>query len=84
MSTTGSTDSRSEKPMALIWGEPPRPITPPNGAEPVGGGAPPDPPPLFIGCELSGERPSYTFQPPQEWHCEQQLALRTVGAPLPF
>ncbi|XP_068518541.1 nucleoplasmin-2 isoform X4 [Anas acuta] len=49
MSTTGSTDSKSEKPMALIWG-----------------------------CELSSQRPSYTFQAPQEWHCEQQLALRTV------
>eukprot|EP00075_Anas_platyrhynchos_P010030 XP_027299283.1 nucleoplasmin-2 isoform X7 [Anas platyrhynchos] len=49
MSTTGSTDSKSEKPMALIWG-----------------------------CELSSQRPSYTFQAPQEWHCEQQLALRTA------
>ncbi|KAI6073534.1 Nucleoplasmin domain-containing protein [Aix galericulata] len=49
MSTTGSTDSKSEKPLALIWG-----------------------------CELSSKQPSYTFQPPQEWHCEQQLALRTV------
>uniref|UniRef100_A0A493SUK9 Nucleoplasmin core domain-containing protein n=1 Tax=Anas platyrhynchos platyrhynchos TaxID=8840 RepID=A0A493SUK9_ANAPP len=34
--------------------------------------------PLFIGCELSSQRPSYTFQAPQEWHCEQQLALRTA------
>ncbi|KAM9252534.1 nucleoplasmin-2 [Cariama cristata] len=51
MSLTGSidTDSKSEKPVSLIWG-----------------------------CELSGERDSYTFQVPEEWQCEQQLALRTV------
>uniref|UniRef100_A0A8C2TTW4 Nucleophosmin/nucleoplasmin 2 n=1 Tax=Coturnix japonica TaxID=93934 RepID=A0A8C2TTW4_COTJA len=31
-----------------------------------------------IGCELSSERSSYTFQMPEEWQCEQQLALRTI------
>uniref|UniRef100_A0A8V0ZK09 Nucleophosmin/nucleoplasmin 2 n=1 Tax=Gallus gallus TaxID=9031 RepID=A0A8V0ZK09_CHICK len=30
------------------------------------------------GCELSSERSSYTFQVPEEWQCEQQLALRTI------
>uniref|UniRef100_A0A8C8ABZ1 Nucleophosmin/nucleoplasmin 2 n=1 Tax=Otus sunia TaxID=257818 RepID=A0A8C8ABZ1_9STRI len=30
------------------------------------------------GCELSSERDSYTFQVPEEWQCEQQLALWTV------
>ncbi|XP_015738558.1 nucleoplasmin-2 [Coturnix japonica] len=30
------------------------------------------------GCELSSERSSYTFQMPEEWQCEQQLALRTI------
>ncbi|XP_040394479.1 nucleoplasmin-2 isoform X3 [Cygnus olor] len=49
MSLTGSIDSKSEKPMSLIWG-----------------------------CELSSERDSYTFQVPEEWRCEQQLALRTI------
>ncbi|XP_074664015.1 nucleoplasmin-2 [Strix aluco] len=51
MSLTDSTgmDSKSEKPVSLIWG-----------------------------CELSSERDSYTFQVPEEWQCEQQLALRTV------
>ncbi|XP_075580234.1 nucleoplasmin-2 [Pelecanus crispus] len=51
MSLTDSidTDSRSEKPVSLIWG-----------------------------CELSRAQDSYTFQVPEEWQCEQQLALRTV------
>ncbi|XP_075379686.1 nucleoplasmin-2 [Mycteria americana] len=51
MSLTDSTDidSKSEKPVSLIWG-----------------------------CELSRERDSYTFQVPEEWQCEQQLALRTI------
>ncbi|XP_075300904.1 nucleoplasmin-2 [Opisthocomus hoazin] len=49
MSLTDSTDSKSEKPVSLIWG-----------------------------CELSSERDSYTFQVPEEWQCEQQLALRTI------
>uniref|UniRef100_A0A8C0EY33 Nucleophosmin/nucleoplasmin 2 n=1 Tax=Bubo bubo TaxID=30461 RepID=A0A8C0EY33_BUBBB len=35
-------------------------------------------PPVSAGCELSSERDSYTFQVPEEWQCEQQLALRTV------
>uniref|UniRef100_A0A8B9Z2V1 Nucleophosmin/nucleoplasmin 2 n=1 Tax=Buteo japonicus TaxID=224669 RepID=A0A8B9Z2V1_9AVES len=33
---------------------------------------------LPAGCELSSERDSYTFQVPEEWQCEQQLALRTI------
>lgn len=33
---------------------------------------------MYAGCELSSERSSYTFQVPEEWQCEQQLALRTV------
>ncbi|XP_042657462.1 nucleoplasmin-2 [Tyto alba] len=33
---------------------------------------------LIWGCELSSERNSYTFQVPEEWQGEQQLALRTV------
>ncbi|KAM6341395.1 nucleoplasmin-2 [Podargus strigoides] len=33
---------------------------------------------LIWGCELSCERSSYTFQVPEEWQCEQQLALRTI------
>ncbi|KAM6191323.1 nucleoplasmin-2 isoform 3-T3 [Sarcoramphus papa] len=33
---------------------------------------------LIWGCELSSERDSYTFQVPEEWQCEQQLALRTI------
>ncbi|XP_072702294.1 nucleoplasmin-2 [Ciconia boyciana] len=33
---------------------------------------------LIWGCELSCERDSYTFQVPEEWQCEQQLALRTI------
>nr|XP_009676000.1 PREDICTED: nucleoplasmin-2 [Struthio camelus australis] len=51
MSLTDSidVDSKSEKPMSLIWG-----------------------------CELSSERDSYTFQVPDEWQYEQQLALRTI------
>ncbi|KAM6231994.1 nucleoplasmin-2 isoform 2-T2 [Spheniscus humboldti] len=51
MSLTDSidVDSKSEKPVSLIWG-----------------------------CELSSERDSYTFQVPEEWQCEQQLALRTI------
>ncbi|XP_074898203.1 nucleoplasmin-2 [Buteo buteo] len=44
-----SIDSKSEKPVSMIWG-----------------------------CELSSERDSYTFQVPEEWQCEQQLALRTI------
>lgn len=36
---------------------------------------------LPAGCELSSEQDSYTFQVPEEWQCEQQLALRTVGGP---
>uniref|UniRef100_A0A663E828 Nucleophosmin/nucleoplasmin 2 n=1 Tax=Aquila chrysaetos chrysaetos TaxID=223781 RepID=A0A663E828_AQUCH len=49
---------------------------------------PPPPPPnpeqphcdtsLPAGCELSSEQDSYTFQVPEEWQCEQQLALRTI------
>ncbi|XP_017587971.1 PREDICTED: fibroblast growth factor 17 [Corvus brachyrhynchos] len=49
MSLTDSTDSRSEKPVSILWG-----------------------------CELSSGRSSYTFQVPEEWHCEQQLVLRTI------
>ncbi|XP_040474282.1 nucleoplasmin-2 isoform X1 [Falco naumanni] len=51
MSLTDSADadSRSEKPVSLIWG-----------------------------CELSSKQDSYTFQVPEEWRCEQQLALRTI------
>nr|XP_013811234.1 PREDICTED: nucleoplasmin-2 [Apteryx mantelli mantelli] len=51
MSLTDSIDidSKSEKPMSLIWG-----------------------------CELSSEKDSYTFQVPDEWQYEQQLALRTI------
>ncbi|XP_074973577.1 nucleoplasmin-2 isoform X6 [Phalacrocorax aristotelis] len=49
MSLTGSTDSKSEKPVSMIWG-----------------------------CELSSEQDSYTFQVPEEWQCEQQLALQTI------
>ncbi|XP_050181650.1 nucleoplasmin-2 isoform X2 [Myiozetetes cayanensis] len=33
---------------------------------------------ILWGCELSRQKDSYTFQMPEEWHCEQQLALRTV------
>ncbi|KAM6113213.1 nucleoplasmin-2 [Phoenicopterus ruber ruber] len=33
---------------------------------------------LIWGCELSSERDSYTFQVPEDWQCEQQLALRTI------
>ncbi|XP_029890685.1 nucleoplasmin-2 isoform X1 [Aquila chrysaetos chrysaetos] len=33
---------------------------------------------MIWGCELSSEQDSYTFQVPEEWQCEQQLALRTI------
>ncbi|KAM6040382.1 nucleoplasmin-2 [Chlamydotis macqueenii] len=33
---------------------------------------------LIWGCELSSEQDSYTFRVPEEWQCEQQLALRTI------
>ncbi|XP_068277378.1 nucleoplasmin-2 [Nyctibius grandis] len=33
---------------------------------------------LIWGCELSSQQDSYTFEVPEEWQCEQQLALRTV------
>ncbi|KAM6106755.1 LOW QUALITY PROTEIN: nucleoplasmin-2 [Pterocles gutturalis] len=33
---------------------------------------------LIWGCELSSTWDSYTFQVPEEWQCEQQLALRTI------
>ncbi|KAL2296310.1 hypothetical protein Nmel_018611 [Mimus melanotis] len=33
---------------------------------------------ILWGCELSSARSSYTFQVPEDWHCEQQLVLRTI------
>ncbi|XP_014748411.1 PREDICTED: nucleoplasmin-2 [Sturnus vulgaris] len=33
---------------------------------------------ILWGCELSSDRSSYTFQVPEDWHCEQQLVLRTI------
>nr|XP_014435243.1 nucleoplasmin-2 isoform X3 [Pelodiscus sinensis] len=33
---------------------------------------------LIWGCELSREKQTYTFQIPQKWKYEQQLALRTI------
>ncbi|XP_074020174.1 nucleoplasmin-2 [Numenius arquata] len=33
---------------------------------------------VIWGCELSSQQDSYTFQVPEEWQCEQQLALRTI------
>lgn len=43
--------------------------------------SPPPAPTLSTGCELSSQQDSYTFQVLEEWQCEQQLALRTVGGP---
>ncbi|XP_077162540.1 nucleoplasmin-like [Paroedura picta] len=33
---------------------------------------------LVWGCELTKEAPTYTFEVPDDWSYEQQLALRTV------
>ncbi|XP_041280645.1 nucleoplasmin-2 isoform X2 [Onychostruthus taczanowskii] len=33
---------------------------------------------VLWGCELSSARSSCTFQVTEDWHCEQQLVLRTV------
>ncbi|XP_015284872.1 PREDICTED: nucleoplasmin ATPase-like [Gekko japonicus] len=33
---------------------------------------------LVWGCELTRETPTYTFEVPEEWSYEQQLALRTI------
>uniref|UniRef100_A0A8B9NFT4 Nucleophosmin/nucleoplasmin 2 n=1 Tax=Accipiter nisus TaxID=211598 RepID=A0A8B9NFT4_9AVES len=87
-----SIDSKSEKPVSVIWGKhwgtpsaswwgwglhwaalpPPPPPPPPNLEQPHSDTS------LPTGCELSREQDSYTFQVPEEWQCEQQLALRTI------
>ncbi|ETE67041.1 hypothetical protein L345_07175, partial [Ophiophagus hannah] len=33
---------------------------------------------VIWGCQLNRENPVYTFDTPEEWSCEQQLALRTI------
>ncbi|XP_039212518.1 nucleoplasmin-like isoform X1 [Crotalus tigris] len=33
---------------------------------------------VIWGCQLNRENPVYTFETPEEWSCEQQLALRTI------
>ncbi|KAL8173765.1 UNVERIFIED_CONTAM: hypothetical protein K2H54_024312 [Gekko kuhli] len=33
---------------------------------------------LVWGCELTRETPTYTFEVPEDWSYEQQLALRTI------
>ncbi|XP_071435264.1 nucleoplasmin-2 [Pithys albifrons albifrons] len=49
MSFSDSVNTRSDKPVSLIWG-----------------------------CELSRQKDSYTFQMPEGWNCEEQLALCTI------
>ncbi|KAG8141462.1 hypothetical protein E2320_007086 [Naja naja] len=33
---------------------------------------------VIWGCQLNRQNPVYTFDTPEEWACEQQLALRTI------